>query len=165
MLVMIARAAAAMKRLAPVVVGGMVAADSGPHAPADQHGNIDERKIRTEPSRSGKIAWLPGRIEFSLESAQALKIVETPSERPNDATHAMPARRQAMCTKAGERHHPEAEATVALLAEALDKTNKEILHRVARCRAGLMAHQADGHLFFEFGRHHGGEGHRFTILP
>ena len=42
----------------------------------------------------------------------------------------MPMRRQAMRTQAGERNHAEAEAAVALLAEALDKTNKEILHRI-----------------------------------
>ena len=47
------------------------------YAPADQRSNVDERNIRTGPSRSCEIARLPGRIEFSFESAQALKIVET----------------------------------------------------------------------------------------
>ena len=76
----------------------------------------------------------------------------------------MPTRPQAMRTQAGERHHAEAEAAIALVAEALDKTNKQILHRIPRCRAGLMAHQADSHLFSEVGCHHGRKRHRFTIL-
>ena len=43
-----------------------------------------------------------------------------------------------MHAEAGERRHAEAKASVALVAEALDETNEEILHRVARCRARLI---------------------------
>ena len=51
-----------------VAVGGTAAGDD-PHTPTDQRGNVDEGKITTEPSRSGKITGFPNRIEFSLEGA------------------------------------------------------------------------------------------------
>src|ERR1700752_2220754 len=97
---------------APIVHGR--AADGSPHPSTDQRRNIDKREIRAEPSRGGEIARFPRRVEFPFESAQALKVIVTASERPDHTSQTMPARRQAMRRKAREWQRAEAECAVAL---------------------------------------------------
>ena len=51
-----------------------------------QGGNVEKCQVGCQESRSGEIPWLPDRIEFVLEGAQALKIVEAVSMGPDQAT-------------------------------------------------------------------------------
>ena len=64
-----------------------------------QGSNVEECQVGGEKSRGGEVPWLPDRIEFVLEGAQALKIVEAMPMGPDQATETMPARRQPMPAK------------------------------------------------------------------
>src|SRR5215469_7067905 len=146
------------------LAGSAVTADGAPDAPTNLRGNVNEGEIGPKPSRGGKIARLPNRLELSLESAQTLKIVEATAQRPNQATEAMPSGRQAMGIKARKRYHPQAEAMVTLFVKPLYETHEKILHRVTRGVAGCITHQTDGHFVADLRRHHRREGDGFAVL-
>jgi hypothetical protein len=93
-----------------------------------QSGNVEERDIRPEEPRSGEIPRLPDRIEFFLEGAQALKIVEAVRVSPDQAAEMMPARCQAMLPKPRERRYAKAEATVALVSRPFHQLDEQIFH-------------------------------------
>src|SRR6516225_2964605 len=96
-----------------------------------QGGNVEKRDIGPEEPRSSEIPRLPDRIEFILESTQALKIVEVVRIGPDQAADTMPARRQAMLRKPRERGNTEAEAAVALVSGPFHQPHEQIFHCIA----------------------------------
>src|SRR6516162_612108 len=96
-----------------------------------QDGDVEECQVGCQESRSGEIPWFPDRIEFVLESAQALKIVEAVPMRPDQAAETMPARRQPMPAKPRQRRYAQVEAAVALVSSPFDQPDEQIFHCIA----------------------------------
>ena len=120
-----------LRMTAPALDRRRTPANRSKQSAGGQGGNVEERDIGPEEPRSGEIPRLPDRIEFILESTQALKIVEGVRIGPDQAAETMPARRQAMLPKPRERRNTEAEATVALVSGPFHQPDEQIFHCIA----------------------------------